>query len=238
MPEIKVMPDPQAVAHEAANRVVAAAEAAIELRGVFSIALAGGSTPEAMFKLLATDPYRSAIDWTKVHVYFGDERCVPPDHKDSNYRMARETLLSKVNIPGDNIYRIHGESDPQEAARQYGELLKEQFGDEGGIDLILLGMGDDGHTASLFPHTEALHETKHRCVANYVDEKKTWRITMTYPFINRADAVLICVTGAAKTDRLREVLEGPLDPERLPVQKIAPASGKLTWLLDAAAAGM
>lgn len=244
MPEIKVMPDPASVAHEAAERIVKLAEEAIELRGKFSIALAGGSTPEALFKLLAAEPYRDAIDWPNVHVFFGDERCVPPEDKDSNYRLARTTLLSKVAIPGDNVYRMHGEDDPEEAAKQYGTLLKEQFGDAGfsgpgnTLDLILLGMGDDGHTASLFPHTKGLHETKHRCIANWVEQKNTWRITMTYPFINAARAVFICVTGTAKADRLKEVLEGPLDPERLPVQKIAPTDGKLTWILDAGAADM
>src|SRR5256885_398375 len=141
-PEIKVVPTPAAVATEAATRVVASAEAAIETNGKFTFVLSGGSTPKALFTLLAAEPYRSAIDWTKVHVFFGDERCVPPDHPDSNYRMARETLLSKVPIPGDNVYRMRGEIDPQAAAKEYGEILKEQFGD-GGPDTVLLGMGDD-----------------------------------------------------------------------------------------------
>ena len=236
-PEIKVLPDVPDVAHEAAERIVAAANlAAVEGR-TFSVALSGGSTPKALYEMLALDAYRSRVDWAKVEVFFGDERNVPPDHKDSNYRMAREALLSKVPIPGDNVYRMHGELDPNEAAKQYGQTLKEKFGD-GGLDLILLGMGDDGHTASLFPATKALDETKHRCVANYVDKLKTWRITLTAPFINRSKQVIVLVTGAGKADRLAEVLEGPRDPKRLPIQLINPANGRLVWLVDAAAAGM
>src|SRR3954452_3621314 len=208
MPEIKVLPTPVAVAEEAARRVVLAAHAAIELNDEFSLVLSGGSTPKALYQLLASDPYRDQIDWTKVHIYFGDERCVPPDHSDSNYRMARDTLLGKTPIPGDNVYRMRGESDPNEAAIEYGRMLKEHFGD-GGPDLVLLGMGDDGHTASLFPQTEALKETKHRCVANHVPKFNVFRITMTAPFINRADSVLVMVSGKTKSARVQEVLEGP-----------------------------
>src|SRR5688572_13083826 len=168
-PEIKVVPDTAAIAREAAERIVAAANRAADEGRTFSIALAGGSTPKALYELLATDAYKSRIDWPKVEVFFGDERNVPPDHKDSNYRMAREALLSKVPIPGDNVYRMAGELDAGEAAKQYGQMLKEKFG-EGGLDVVLLGMGDDGHTASLFPHTPALNEAKHRAVANRVDK--------------------------------------------------------------------
>jgi len=170
-------------------------------------------------------------------VFFGDERNVPPDHADSNYRTARESLLSKVPIPGDNVYRMHGELDANEAAKQYGEMLKEKFGD-GGLDMVLLGMGDDGHTASLFPGTAALNETKHRAVGNYVEKLKAWRITLTAPFINRAREVMVLVSGASKAKRLAEVLEGPRDPQRLPIQLVQPASGRIAWLVDAAAAGM
>lgn len=239
-PEIKVLPDPPAVAREAAERIVRIAQESIALDGRFSIALSGGSTPKMLFELLATEPYRSRIDWTKVEIFFGDERCVPPDHRESNYRMAREALLSKVPIPGDNVYRMRGEIDPQEAAKEYGELLKEKFGDAG-LELILLGMGDDGHTASLFPGTQAVDETKHRVVANYAEHSTTgrsWRITMTAPFINQARNILILVVGAGKARPVSEVLEGPRDPARMPIQLIQPVSGKLTWLLDAGAASM
>ena len=239
-PEIKVLPTPQDVAREAAARVVRNGEEAIALGGRFSLVLSGGSTPRLLYELLAQEPYAPRLDWAKVEVFFADERCVPPDHPDSNYRLARETLLGQVPIPGDNVYRIRGEIEPEEAAKEYGLMLKEKFGD-GGPDLILLGMGEDGHTASLFPGTEALSETKHRAVANYVERSttgKSWRVTMTAPFINRARNVIILVTGANKAGRVSEVLEGPREPQRLPVQLVAPTSGMLTWLLDAAAAGM
>jgi 6-phosphogluconolactonase len=174
-------------------------------------------------------------------VFFGDERCVPPDHKESNYRMAEQALLSKVPIPGDNVYRMRGEIDPNEAAREYGLTLKEMFGGEGGLDLVLLGMGDDGHTLSLFPGTAAVGEREHRVVANYAEKSttgKSWRITMTAPFVNRARHVLVAVTGAGKTARVKEVLEGPREPDRLPIQLIQPTNGTITWLLDSGAAGM
>ena len=236
-PEIKVLPDPAAVAAEAAERVVRAADQAIVLAGRFSFVLAGGSTPKALYELLASGQYRDQIDWPHVEIYFGDERTVPPDHKDSNYGMASEAMLAKLPIPESRVYRMRGEIDPEEAAKEYGLLLKEKFGD-GGPDLVLLGMGDDGHTASLFPGTTALAETKHRAFANPVPKLNTTRLTMTAPFINRARKVLITVTGASKAQRLAEVLEGARDPERLPVQLIQPQSGRLTWLVDSAAAGM
>ena len=236
-PEIKVLPDPAAVAAEAAERVVRAADEAIVLAGRFSFVLAGGSTPKALYELLASGQYRDQIDWPHVEIYFGDERTVPPDHKDSNYGMASEAMLAKLPIPESRVYRMRGEIDPEEAAKEYGLLLKEKFGD-GGPDLVLLGMGDDGHTASLFPGTTALAETKHRAFANPVPKLNTTRLTMTAPFINRARKVLITVTDANKAQRLAEVLEGPRDPERLPVQLIQPQSGRLTWLVDSAAAGM
>ena len=240
IPEIKVLPDPAEVAREAADRVLTLANEAIADRGSFSIALAGGSTPKVMYELLASEPFRSQVDWAKVEIFFGDERCVPPGHKDSNYRAADEALLSRVPIPGDNVYRMAGEIEPNEAAKEYGLLLQEKFGD-GGLDLVLLGMGDDGHTASLFPHTPALGETKHRCVAHFVEKSTTgpsWRITLTASFINRSRTVLILVTGTSKAKRVSEVLEGPREPDRLPIQLIEPTEGKVIWLLDAGAAGM
>jgi len=236
-PEVKVLPDPAAVAAEAAERVTRAAADAVAAAGRFSIALAGGSTPKALYELLATDAYRNRIDWANVEVYFGDERTVPPDHPDSNYRMAREALLAKVPVPESNVHRMRGEIDPEQAAKEYGQLLKDRFGDSG-PDMVLLGMGDDGHTASLFPGTPALHEPKHRCVANPVPKLNTTRLTMTAPFINRAADVILLVTGASKAARLAEVLEGPRDPDRLPVQLIQPTTGRLAWLVDVAATGM
>ena len=246
-PEIKVLPDPASIAAEAAERIVRAADEAIALSGRFRIGLSGGSTPKVLFQLLADERYRARIDWSNVEVFFVDERCVPPDRGESNYRMARDTLLSKIPIPGDNIYRMRGEVEPpNEAAKEYGQMLKEKFGgptieEGGGLDVILRGMGEDGHTASLFPATAAVNETKHRCVANYAAKSttgKSWRLTLTASFINRSREVIVLVAGASKARTLAEVLEGPRDPQRLPIQLVAPANGRLSWLVDAAAAGM
>ncbi len=234
---IKVVADPAAVASTAAKRIVDLAEDAIATRGSFSIALSGGSTPKALFQLLAAEPYLKRIDWKNWKIYFGDERCVPPTHPDSNFRMASEAMLTKVPIPPDQIHRMKGELDPQQAATEYGQLLKQNFGD-GGLDIILLGMGDDGHTASLFPKTAALNETHHRCVANFVEKLGVWRITMTAPFINRARQIIIMATGAAKADRLHQVLDGPPDTQNLPIQLIDPPNGQDLWLLDSAAAAI
>src|SRR5439155_26758217 len=239
-PLIKVLPDAAAVAEEAARQIVASAQEAIALADRFTIALSGGSTPKALYQLLAAEPMRSAIDWAKVEVFFGDERCVPPDHPESNSRMSRETLLSKVPIPGDNIYRMRGEIDPQEAAKEYGRMLKGKFGEEGGPDLVLLGLGEDGHTLSLFPGTPAVNETHHRCVANYAEHSttgKSWRITLTAPFVNRSREVLFLIAGASKAEALSGVLEGPRDPQRWPAQLIQPVAGGLTGLVDGVAVG-
>jgi 6-phosphogluconolactonase len=230
---IHVVPDPNAIAAAAAEKIIALAEG----KSDFSIALAGGSTPKTLYSLLANKKYSDRIQWETWRVYFGDERCVAPTDKDSNYRMAKESLLDHVSISISQIFRMKGEGDPQQAAIDYGKLLKRDFGD-GGPDVVLLGMGDDGHTASLFPHTLALSETEHRCVANYVEKLKTWRITMSAPFINRARQVIVMVSGANKGRRVEQVLQGPPDPQELPIQMIDPEDGELLWLMDAPAAGM
>lgn len=239
-PRLRVLPDAPAIARKAADRIVAAADEAIELFGRFSLVLAGGSTPKLLYRVLSSDEYTDQINWSKVDIFFGDERCVPPDHPDSNYKMAAETLLKRVPLPGDNIYRMRGEIDPNEAAIEYGKMLKERF-DDLGPDFTLLGMGDDGHTASLFPHTEALNETRHRCVAHFVKNSTTgesWRITLTAPFLNRSREIFVMVAGAGKARAVTQVFEGPREPQKFPIQLIQPESGKITWLLDIAAAGM
>jgi 6-phosphogluconolactonase len=235
--QIKVVPDAAEVAAAAAEVICPAADAAITARGSFSIALSGGNTPKILYELLASSSYAKRINWKNWQIYFGDERCVPPTHPDSNFRMASEALLSLVPIPPDNIHRMKGEIEPQQAATEYGQMLKQNFGD-GGIDLVLLGMGDDGHTASLFPGTTALAETRHRCVANYVEKLGVWRITLSAPFINQAGQVVVMLSGAAKAKRVEQVLQGPLDTQNLPIQMIQPASGKMLWIMDAPAAGM
>ena len=233
--QIRVAQGPAELIEAAAKFIAEEAQQAIAQRGKFSIALSGGSTPKPVYARLAADPYRLGIDWSKVSVYFGDERCVGPDSDQSNYRMAREALLSHVTISESQVHRMHGEDDPNAAAIAYGKLLKEHFGD-GGVDLNLLGMGPDGHTASLFPHTAGLNELEHRCVANYVPQQAAWRITTTAPFINRSRTVAFLVQGAEKAERVRQVMMGQRDEQNLPSQLIAPHSGRLIWLMDQAAA--
>ena len=195
-----------------------------------------------MFALLAdrSQPYFAQVPWDKLHLFWVDERCVPPTDAESNYRMTSEAMLAHVPLPPAQIHRMEGELDPEVAAARYEAVLRNAFRLEGAespvFDLVLLGMGDDGHTASLFPHTAALHELGRIVVANHVLQKETWRITLTWPVINRGREVAFLIEGAGKAQVLHDVLLGAYDPETKPSQLIRPASGKLTFLLDAAAA--
>lgn len=234
---ITVFPDGAAIARAVAEKFVELAAAAIAANGRFSVALAGGSTPKATYELLATDEFRGRVDWSNVHIFFGDERCVPPEHADSNYRMADVALLSRVELPAHNVHRMKGEGDAAVHAAEYESELRAFFGDDGPrFDLVMLGMGDDGHTASLFPGTIALHETKSWCVSNWVEKFSTYRITLSAPALNHAAHIIFSVTGANKTTRLVEVLRGAYQPEVLPSQLIKPVDGRLDWYVDAAAA--
>ncbi|MFI5380518.1 MAG: 6-phosphogluconolactonase [Tepidisphaerales bacterium] len=235
-PHIRVYASPAALAQAVAEQIVESAELSIRLTGRFTIGVSGGQTPRALYELLAAEPYAARIDWTNVEVFFGDERCVPPDHPDSNFRMANEALLDNVPIPYERIHRMRGEIDPQEAAIEYGKLLKDRF-DKSGLDLILLGMGEDGHTASLFPGSAALKEKEHRCVANWVEKLGNWRLTLTAPFMNRSYEVLVLTTGPKKAPVVKEILEGD-GAEKYPIGLIRPESGRLYWHMDAAAADM
>jgi 6-phosphogluconolactonase len=237
MTAVRVFPDPHALADAAARHIAESAQAAIDARGRFSIALSGGSTPRDLHARLASPPLVDQIDWSRVHVFFGDERCVPPDDEGSNFRMADETLLSKVPIPKQHIHRMRGELPPAEAAEDYARQLREFFGNEPPrLDLILLGMGDNGHTASLFPGLTAVHEQHRWVVAEYVEEVGMWRITLTPVVLNLAREVLFLVAGAAKAHMLRQVLEGPHQPDERPAQIVRPVPGDVIWLVDAAAA--
>lgn len=237
--KILVFDDAGGVARAAADRFVEVAQAAIAERGRFSVALAGGSTPRRTYELLATSEYRTRISWGSVHIFFGDERCVPPTDAESNYRMAREAMIELLPIPSQNIHRMAGEGDPAEGARLYEQELRTYFDGAAAwprFDLVLLGMGEDGHTASLFPGTPALAERQAWVVANRVEKLSLFRITLTAPAINHAAHILFMVTGAGKAERLSEVIHGPRDPQRLPAQMIQPGDGSLTWLVDKAAA--
>jgi 6-phosphogluconolactonase len=238
---INLFNDTEALSQAAAEMVIATAQQAIRTRGRFAIALAGGSTPLRLYQLLADKPYHEQVPWPRVEFFWGDERTVPPDHPDSNFRMANEALLHKLVIPACNLHRMQGErADPHAAARDYEADLRRAFGLSSAevpvFDLILLGMGPDGHTASLFPRTAALNETTRWVVANHVPQKDTWRLTLSKPVINQAAKVLFLVAGADKAAVLAEVLDGPPDPERLPSQSIQPVGGELHWFVTADAA--
>ena len=237
--------DPAALARRAAQYLLEMASESVQARGRARIAISGGSTPKTTFALLAdpNEPWRSHMPWDALDLYWVDERCVPPDHADSNYRMTREAMLDHVPLKPEQIHRIEGELDPEAAAARYESELRNGFRLEGAetprFDLVALGMGPDGHTASLFPHTEAIHELSRLSVANHVPEQKdSWRITLTWPVINHASSVFFLIAGRDKAAVLNEVLTGRRDPERLPSQLIWPASGILTLILDKAAAAL
>jgi 6-phosphogluconolactonase len=243
-PEIRILADAGALTRMAAEELAARAEEAVRDGGVFSLALSGGSTPKALFRLLAgegDESFRRRVPWGRVQVFWGDERHVPPDHPDSNYRMTYETLLSRVPIPPENIHRIQGEDpDAERAAESYEETLGRFFrlaeGQLPCFDLIPLGMGPDGHTASLFPGTPALHERKRLVVAQWIEKLRTHRITLSPPVLNNSALVIFLVSGAEKAETLRAALLGEYQPERFPAQLVRPTDGRLIWLVDQAAA--
>lgn len=238
----KIWPSPAEVAGVAAEMFASVVATAATARGLARVAISGGSTPKAMFALLAdqTKPYFAHVPWNKVQLFWVDERCVPPDDKDSNYRMTKEAMLAHVPLSESQVFRMEGELDPEVAASRYEAAIRTAFRLEGAetptFDLVLLGMGDDGHTASLFPHTEALNEMARIVVANHVPQKDTWRISLTWPVINRGREIAFLIEGGAKAQVLHDVLLGAYDPESKPSQLIRPASGQLTMLLDSAAA--
>lgn len=239
MDNIRICDDPEALAEAAADFALDCYSAAVEDHGYFAAALPGGSTPRAMFERLAASENAQHLGWSKVHVFWGDERPVPPDHPDSNYRMAKDSLLDHVRLPSSNVHRISGELEPTLAAAEYEQTLRSFFAARAGkvrFDLILLGMGDDGHTASLFPGTAALEESERLVVANHIPKLDTWRITLTVPVINDAAQVAFVVAGESKAAIVKRVLKGPHQPHELPSQMIQPLNGSLIWLLDRAAA--
>lgn len=258
---LDVYPDAASLYHEAAESFVTIASQAVRERGRCSIALAGGATPSALYALLATKPFRSRVPWHAVHVFWGDERCVPPDDPRSNYRGAYESLLSLVPLPPANTHRMRGEIDPHEAAAEYERLLRAHFATPTGaarftagarFDLVLLGVGTDGHTASLFPGGSAVHESVRWVAADYAPSAAMWRVTLTPPLLNAAAHVHFLAAGAEKQEIVSDVLgqtvwwnaarashDGKADVPvhaRFPAAVIMPAEGELRWLVDAAAA--
>jgi 6-phosphogluconolactonase len=243
--EILVVPDPGALAREAARRFADLAREAVDARGRFSAVLSGGSTPGALYRLLAEAPYRTQIPWQAVHLFWGDERCVPPDDEgsddwppSSNYRLAYETLIAHVAIPEENIHRLPGELAPATAARTYDLALRDFFcGPQPRFDLVLLGLGKDGHTASLFPGSSALEERERLAVAveAHYEDRPAQRVSLTLPAINSARHILFLVQGKAKAGIVQAVLS-EANGAILPAQRVQPRAGQLTWLLDAGAA--
>lgn len=239
--EIQVFANAEDLSQAAAAKFVQRVGEAVQARGIFTIALAGGSTPKRLYTLLASESWRGQVPWNKVHFFWGDERHVPPDHPDSNYRMVQERLLSKVPVPPENVHRIKTENpDAGKAADEYEQVLRDFFELRSGklprFDLVLLGMGPDGHTASLFPGTNAIHEQTHLVAAPWVEKLNTYRFTLTPLALNNAACAIFLVSGSEKAETLRAVLEGDPEPDRFPAQVIRPTQGTLLWQADQAAA--
>ena len=236
--ELQISRDSRALARALAELFVATGRMAAAERGSFHVALSGGETPRAAYELLAQDPFREELSWSDVFVYFGDERCVPPDDEQSNYRMARKAFLDAVGIPHGNVHRIRGEIDPGHAANEYASILRTDLGNVPHLDLVLLGLGPDGHTASLFPGTPPDTDDSALVRAVYGQSQMMWRVTMTPEVINAAHTVAFAVEGPDKAAILAAVYEGPVDPVMYPAQIVRPTSGRLLWLVDELAAGM
>lgn len=223
------------MSQRAAETFAESAGRKIKAKGLFNVALSGGKTPERLYTLLGAE-YADKIDWGKVHIFWGDERCVPPESAESNYSMAVKALLSKINIPDKNIHRIRGEDEPMSAALAYEEELRAHFGLKAGeapvFDMVLLGLGGDGHTLSIFPASKALFEEERLVIDNYVEKLKAHRVTMTLKSVNSASSALFLVSGREKAGILREVLKGT--EAIYPAQMVRP--GKLLWLIDKDAA--
>jgi 6-phosphogluconolactonase len=240
-PKITILNDPQELFVHAAEEIAHIAGEAVCTHGEFTFCLSGGSTPAATYELLA-ERFHHSIDWKEVQFFWSDERCVPADNPESNYGMAQRTMLSKLTLKPEQVHRMRGELDPGQGARAYEEELRRAFAVTGGtlprFDLIMLGLGDNRHTASLFPGEPAIHETKRMVVAVNVDAEPRNRLSFTPPIINNAQRVMFLAAGAKKAEAVRDIIEGPRDPDRFPAQIVAPHDGELFWLLDKAAASL
>lgn len=238
MSAIRVFADLAELTRAAAEEIARLAESAVAQRGRFTWALSGGSTPRPVYQALASDPYRERLPWSAIHLFWGDERHVPPDHAESNYRMAREAMIDRAPVPAGNVHRVPAEDpDASRAAAAYESELRSFFGLAPGelpaFDLMLLGIGPDGHTASLFPGGPALRERDRLVVAPWVEKLQTFRITLTPPVLNHSRLSLFLVSGEDKADALRAVIEGEREPDRYPAQVV---EGNVLWMVDRAAA--
>jgi len=236
-PEIKISSDKNKLILESAAYIAGLIQYSIKEKDRCTFVLAGGSTPKSLYETLASEKYRETIEWSKVHLFWGDERCVSPDHPDSNYRMAKEALIDHIDIPQENVNRIPAEKEPSEAAREYEETIKRSFGGVSHLpvfDIILLGIGEDGHTASLFPGTVAIDEKERWVTEVYVPQLDAYRITLTLPVINNGRYVIFLVAGEAKADTVNKILKGK--NSLLPACLIKPIAGNLIYMLDKDAA--
>ncbi|HEX5873408.1 MAG TPA: 6-phosphogluconolactonase [Pyrinomonadaceae bacterium] len=229
--DLRVLNSKEDLARAAAEHFVSKSSEAVAQKGSFTVALSGGSTPKALYELLV-DQFFDQIPWANIHFYWSDERHVPPDHPDSNYRMANQAMLSRVPVSPANVHRVISEKPAADAARDYEDTIKE-IGGNPRLDLILLGLGADGHTASIFPGSEVLDETERLVAAPWVQKLNAYRITMTLPLLNNGASVVFLVSGAEKAQIVKEVLEGP---EKYPAQAVKPHNGELIWMLDQDAA--
>jgi 6-phosphogluconolactonase len=236
--ELHIYRDAQTLAEALADLFVTTGNVATADRGAFRVALSGGETPRAAYELLGRDPRNQELSWSDVFVYFGDERCVPPTDEQSNYRMAQKAFLDAVGIPRANVHRIHGEVDPGHAANEYASILRADLGESPQFDLVMLGLGKDGHTASLFPGTPPDTDDDALVRAVYAQSQLMWRVTITPKVINNARSVVFAVEGPEKAAILAAVYQGPIDPVKYPAQIVQPRSGRLIWLVDEFAAGM
>ena len=208
-------------------------EQAIKQNGLCNMALSGGNTPGGIFSLLASNPYRDRLDWSRLHLFWGDERMVPPEHQDSNFRLVQETLLDHIKIPDENVHRMRGEVTPEEAAAEYAELLHNHFEvSPPCFDLMLLGLGADGHTASLFPGTDAVEECERHVVAVFVPKLDAWRVTLTLPVLNAARKTLFLVSGKSKSEMVQRIMSNKQSAKEIPATMVNPQNGELHWMLD------
>ena len=240
--EIIICRDAADLNRRAAEEFIRLAQRAAEATGRFTVALSGGSTPKGLYELLALDAYKERVPWAQVHIFWGDERCVAPNHPESNYRMVREALISRISMPAENVHRMAGEQKPVLAAAEYENELRKSFQLSDAVlprfDLVLLGVGEDGHTASLFPGSAALAENRHMVVANYVEKLKAHRLTLTFSVLNHAAEIVFLVSGRSKAGIVKEILAQESGSARFPAARVSPVAGRLTWMVtqDAAAA--
>ncbi len=230
---IHAYPNKETLVAATTERIADCIEHAIQQNGLCNMALSGGKTPGGIFSLLASDPYRDRLDWSRLHLFWGDERMVLPEHQDSNFRLVQETLLEHIKIPHENVHRMRGEIAPEEAAAEYAEMLHDHFKESTPcFDLMLLGLGEDGHTASLFPGTDAVGECEKHVVAVFVPKLDAWRVTLTLPVLNAARNILFLVSGKSKSEMVQRVMSNKQPDKEIPATMVNPQNGETHWMLD------